>query len=158
MSAFKQRLRTPMGQVQLMGATLLGAGLFAAFLGTQQAFFESYIVEKPAPVDAALERLVDQLEAEEEVALDAKDRARLYELWIQAEEPPSAAVVAAIAADETWLCERVERSLVAGNIAQRLAAVDLAQRASRCDAVLTAARDRASRMGPPKLFEALSGG
>ncbi|TNE85996.1 MAG: hypothetical protein EP330_23970 [Deltaproteobacteria bacterium] len=156
MSAWKQRLRSPRGQVQLMAATLLGAAVFAGALGTQQAFFERYIVEKPPPVEAATRRLATRLDGGERVDLDSADRTRLYELWLQEPGSAGAGVAQALGEASDWLCARVERSLVAGSTAQRLAAIDLAQRAEQCTPVLDAARERARAMGPAEVLDALN--
>ena len=156
MSSFNARLRRPKGQVQLMGATLIGAAVFAAVLATQQGWIESFIHEKPKTPSAATERLVQEIDAGEEVILDVADLEHLYDFWLVSETVAGGQVVEALSTtDADWFRERAERTLVVGDGAQRIRALELIRLSGdvALAPVVERALSRYEKIGPNEVIE-----
>jgi len=149
--SWRAKLRSPRGQVQLLGATLLGSMVLAVLLSTQQGRFESLIREKPAETSAGTLRLAASLTAGEDVPIDAMDLERLYDLWLMSEDTPSPEVVQTLVdTNRPWFRDRTQRTLIAGSTPQRLRALELIER-SRDHAMVPVLRRvllRYETMGP----------
>jgi hypothetical protein len=148
---WRSRLRSPQGQLQLLGATLLGCVVLALVLSTQQRRFESLIREKPAETSAATLRLAKDLNAGENLPIDAVDLERLYDLWLISDDSQSPEVVRILTqTDPSWFRDRTQRTLIAGSTPQRLRALALIEQ-SRDKAMLPVLRRvllRYETMGP----------
>jgi len=156
MSDWKKKLRSPLGQVQLLGATLLGATIFAGFLATQQGWFESWIREKPPVTSAATERLANDIEAGKELPIDVADLEKLYGMWLVADALPTAKVAMVLTTDDPdWFHDRVERTLLAGTPAQRIRALELIQtsRDPELIPVLERSLARYQTIGPEEVID-----
>lgn len=158
------RLRTPRGQLELLGATFVVALVLALVLASQRSFFERYVREKYPGPDAASERLAQRIEAGEVDAaalraLPPNGTLGLYHLWMQSDSNryPNLPATAAAAHPEL-VAERVERTLVAGNREQRQKAIDfaVAARHDRLEPPLRFALDRARAARDAEAAEALS--
>ncbi len=160
MKNWKSELRSPLGQVRLLALTLVGAAVFAGVLGTQTGWFESWIREKPPVTSAATVRLAQDITAGEDVPLDRADLERLYAMWLVADELPGAKVATTLTRkDQEWFHERVERTLVAGNAAQRIRSLELiaTTKDQELVPVLERALSRYERIGPEEVVEPCKG-
>jgi hypothetical protein len=119
----KHWLRSPAGQLSLLGATFLAALGLALAMATQRWFFERYIVEKYRALPAQLAALPPQLTGAEAAplvtALPAADREALYEGWMQADDWPAGAPAALSRADPELYLRRVKQTLLCGSDEQR---------------------------------------
>ncbi len=153
LAAAKQRLRTVVGQFELIGLFLCLAVVLATGLATQNSWFRGLVQEKhgeATPADTVRIETVleqqdprktpqEQLEAAYRAAMRApREPARLAELGARLD-----------AARPTWFRERLRRSLVAGNAAQRARASRLAAGTRNPDYLptLRGAREFAARTG-----------
>jgi hypothetical protein len=153
---WKHELRSPLGQVRLLGVTLLGAAIFAGFLGTQTAWFETFVREKPPEVSAATQRLANEIDEGERVPIDRADLEHLYGMWLVADELPSSNIASILTdTDLDWFRDRVERTLVAGTPSQRIRSLALIR--TTHDAILVPVLQRAlsryEAIGPDEAIE-----
>ncbi len=154
--SWRERLRTPVGQLQLLGGTLAAASVFAVGVGTQTWWFSGYVREKyPEPAPEHL-RLAARIAAGETPRAHPEELDGVYYLWMRRgpPEPTERLAVGLAATDSAWLCARVERTLVAGTLEQRRRSLELlAASGAGCAAhSLAWARGRIERLGPAELL------
>lgn len=143
-------LRTPRGQLALIGVTFAGSIALAAFVATQRSFFEKYVREKYESPAAYIVEIGKKLESDEDVRvvkdLSRADHLKLYEAWMQSNDTwPAAAARVMIASSPTLYLHRAAQTLVGGTPRQRRRAVQFlaASDAAEAKPVLRRALDRA---------------
>lgn len=145
-------LRTPKGQLQLIGLTFLAAFAIAVGASTQRSFFEGYVREKyPAPAAATVE-LATAIEHGAAAPTDLTAVTALYQLWVQEEGPearwPSLPGKLASAAPALTR-ELTERTFVAGSERQadRAVAFAAATKSHALAPALQLGLERSRRLG-----------
>lgn len=151
-------LRTLRGQLALFGLTTLGALTFAMFLASQTAFFQSFVRESQFSIDPATIKQIDshleKLMGKETISLTEDQRERVYRMWLfgtDEMQPDSSSLQRFASIAPGWFDKRIERTLVAGNLAQRKRAVEYAVKSKR-DGMKNRLKwglDHANRLGPP---------
>ena len=129
----REFLRTVRGQLSLLAAAYVGALVLAlAALCLRSLFFERFVHDKFAPVPERLQTLAADLAAGrgdpgQLRALSSEDVNLIYGAWLDQPDLDPAGRLARdlLTADGARILERVRRTLVAGNPAQRARAVEL---------------------------------
>ena len=125
-------LSTWRGQLQLVGGTYVLALALALGAASQRGFFEGYVREKykePSAVSAHLAGRLAQgaVDDAELAALSAPEWAALYYWWMQQPAPGAPAIPLSMFRHAPEVCvDRLERTFVAGTLAQRQRALAFA--------------------------------
>ena len=137
MNHWLQRLQTVRGQMTLFGVTFVGAiGLAVLALLLRDRLFEVYVRESYPPVSSGDRERVKELASEkleptrcDELLSELRGtdlRERTYGAWIDDPEldPANRLGQRFASAQLDWVLDRLQRTLVAGNPAQRARAVE----------------------------------
>lgn len=155
-------LKTPAGQLALLGGTFAAALVLACAIATQRGFFERYVRETYAPPAErvrAIGRALEGADANRRLAeLGPADREALYEAWMQDDEGwPAVAPARLVGADPDLFLARARRTLVCGSGAQRRRAARFLIESGHAAAreAVAEALGRARRQHDGELAEAL---
>jgi hypothetical protein len=153
-------LRTPAGQLTLLGIAFGGVLVLAVVMVTQRGFFEQYVGEEYEPLPEELQELTARLEGpdgvREVISLTPAQRTLLYGGWISEPDSRPANVPAVlVAADADYYLSRAGETLVVGSREQRFSAVSFLEQSKSADArlLLLRARKRAESCGDGELAD-----
>lgn len=157
MADLRSHLRTGRGLAWLFAATYLGALALACVLASQRERFHGLMAEKYPPPSAEAGALASDLALGRAPPATIQElpeprRAELYHVWMLGPQPGQPALARALAQGDPALARTlVERTLVAGDAAQRRRAVAFALAAGTGDLrdALAWARERAARTRDP---------
>lgn len=157
-------LRTLRGQLLLTAGLFGGCVVLAGIIVSQRWRIESYIAEKyPASRDrlsqagrkAAVDVAAGKTPGEDFRHLLPEERRGLYELWMQDEHGSPESVRALVGADTAYYVRCAEQTVVCGNPAQRVRALEflVASRTAAVPEVLSRLSDWARRRNRPDWAE-----
>jgi hypothetical protein len=153
-------LRTPGGQLTLLGIAFAGALLLAVVMATHRGFFEQYVREEYEPLPGELRELMGRLNGsdglQEVKSLTPAQRTLLYGGWInRPENRPANAPAILVAADADYFLSRAEQTLVVGSREQRFSAVSFLEQSKNTEArrILLRARTRAEAGGDDEMAD-----